>query len=62
MNSGFAITIILLWVAAVVGWIMNIVQLVGMINSPITTLFILKVVGIFAAPFGSVMGWIGLFN
>lgn len=52
---------VFVWVLAIVGWVANIVQTVGMAYEPITTLLILKIVGIFAAPLGSVLGIAGMF-
>jgi hypothetical protein len=57
---------VLLWIAAVVGWIANIVQIFR-VDGPLTesatwtTLMVVKAIGILAAPVGSVMGWIGFF-
>ncbi len=50
---------IALWVAAIIGWILNIVQVVQMADESITGMFVLKCVGILAAPLGAVLGWIG---
>lgn len=57
MNSvviGYALVI----VALVIGWVMNIIKLLG---SPEvvqwTVLEVLRVVGIFVAPLGGVLGW-----
>ena len=56
----------LLWFAAIIGWIANIVQVVktpGPLTEAATwtTLMVGKAIGILAAPVGSVMGWIGFF-
>lgn len=53
------LTVIALWLAAIAGWVMNIVQVIKMADGGFTTLFVLKIVGIFAAPLGSILGWIG---
>lgn len=47
--------------AAVVGWIVNIVQLVHTIDDPVTGMFILKCIGVVAAPLGAVLGYVGMF-
>lgn len=52
---------ILIWLILIVGWILNIVQICKVIATPITGLFIVKVVGIFLAPLGVIMGYVGLF-
>jgi hypothetical protein len=46
-------------IAAIVGWVLNIVQLFGMADGGITGTFVLKAIGIFVAPLGAVLGWIG---
>lgn len=53
--------VILVYLSLIVGWIGNIVQIVTHINEPVTTLFVLKCVGILAAPLGSILGLIGFF-
>jgi len=50
--------LILLWITVIVGWCMNIYQLTQM-GGEVTSKFILKVVGIFVVPLGSILG---LFN
>lgn len=47
---------VMIVLAGVVGWVMNIVKLIGMGADPITGLFVARVVGIFLAPLGSVLG------
>ena len=48
--------IVALWVTCIVGWIMNIVKLVGMIGGVAGMEFILRIVGIPVGPLGVVMG------
>lgn len=48
-------------IAGIIGWVANIVQLVGMASDPITAMFVLKCVGVFFAPLGSVLGMVGFF-
>lgn len=40
------------------GWIANVVKIVGAISEPLTGLFIIRCVGVFAAPVGAVLGFI----
>ncbi len=52
------------WLTMVAGWIMNIIQ-VGM-NLPdtlnaISPMTMFKLVGVFVAPLGAILGWIGVF-
>ena len=58
--------IVLFWIAAVVGWVANIIQVVntpGALSeaSTWTILLALKVIGIVAAPIGAILGWVGIF-
>lgn len=60
-NKGFAIyelIFLMVWVLGTVGWIANIVKLIGMDLEPITMLLILRVIGVIAAPLGAVLGFI----
>ena len=58
----YALTGMLLWIAAfialAVGWVMNIVTIAHIMAEPITGMFVLRVVGIFVAPLGGVLGYI----
>lgn len=54
----FQIVMALLWIAAIGGWIANIVKLIYLIGSDFGLLAVLRIVGIFAGPFGSIMGFI----
>lgn len=42
--------------AGVIGWIMNIFALIGTVNGPLDGVFVLRIVGIFVAPLGAIMG------
>lgn len=55
------LTIIGIVIAGIVGWVMNIVQIVGLAlaDAPLNTLFVVKVIGVFLAPLGAVLGYIG---
>ena len=43
--------------AAVFGWVMNIVNLFGTIGSSIDAEFVLRLVGVFVAPLGAILGY-----
>ncbi len=64
--AGLGGGILLVWLAAVVGWIANIVQIFR-VDGPFTeastwtVLLAVKVAAVFIAPLGAVMGWIGFF-
>lgn len=40
-----------------IGWVMNIVKLVGMLGGDITAMFIARIVGVAIAPLGAVLGF-----
>ena len=54
----FLVVIFLVWVAAMTGWVLNIISIFGGTFDPLTGVMILRVVGIFVAPLGAIMGWI----
>jgi hypothetical protein len=49
--------VIVFALAALWGWIMNIVAIAGSDFTNITGLLVLRVVGIFIGPLGAVLGW-----
>lgn len=55
---GAALIWLVIVVAAVYGWVMNIIQLYHSSFNDITGQLILRVVGIFVAPLGAVMGYL----
>jgi len=44
-------------VLAVIGYVMNLVKLVGMMDGGVTAMLVIRLVGIVAAPFGALIGW-----
>jgi hypothetical protein len=60
-NVGAAIAslvIIGLWIALITGWVMNIITIANSSFTPLEGFLVLRVVGIFVAPLGAVLGWI----
>ena len=56
--TSFELIVFTLWVAAIGGWIANIVKFVGMIgDNEVTTMFIARVIGILVGPLGAVLGY-----
>jgi len=53
--SGLFIVLIALF--GTFGWIANIAKLILMLDGPITAMLIARVVGIFAVPFGAIIGF-----
>jgi hypothetical protein len=51
------LVIVLVLLFGIVGWVWNIVKLIGMTLDPITGLLIVRAVGIFVPPVGAVVGY-----
>jgi hypothetical protein len=52
-----AVLLALLVLAAMWGWVWNIVKLIGLLDGGVTAWMIARAVGVFAAPLGSVLGF-----
>lgn len=55
----YELIVIVVLVGGLIGWIWNIVKFVDLCCSTITPWFVMRLVGIFAVPFGAIIGWIG---
>ena len=58
-QRGFTATelfVLILVVAGIVGWLANVFKLVDMLDGPVTAMFIARIVGVFMAPLGSILG------
>lgn len=56
--TSFELIVFTLWVAAIGGWIANIVKFVGMLGAnEVTTMFIGRAIGIPVGPLGAVLGY-----
>jgi len=53
----FGLVLFGIWVAAIVGWVRNIIDIVHTVSDPLTGLFILRCVGIVVAPLGAILGY-----
>lgn len=47
---------ILFWVAFLIGWVLNIVDIAYTTSLPMTGMFILRIIGVFVAPIGAFLG------
>lgn len=57
---GFYIGMLLLWVVCFIGWTLNLIDVIhlGISNqTPITTLDVLRIVGVPVAPIGAILGF-----
>ncbi len=57
-NAFIGLIFISIWLAALGGWIANIVKVLGDAGNPITGWFIARIVGVFLPPVGSVLGYL----
>lgn len=57
----FSLGVFFFWLAAIVGWVMNVYSTVILlwVDGPITVtgMLVLRVIGIFLAPLGAVLGY-----
>lgn len=42
----------------VAGWVMNIIEIFGSDFSQITGMLVIRVIGVFLAPIGAIVGWL----
>ena len=52
-----ALTGIVLMLAAIVGYILNIVKIIGLIGREISAEIVVRCVGVFFVPMGAIAGW-----
>ncbi len=53
------LSIVLLWIAFVAGYVLNIVNIVNNLSTDVevTIMFIFQCIGLIIAPLGSILGW-----
>lgn len=54
------LTFVSLWIGIVIGWILNVIQILGMLDTTATGLLVMKAVGVILVPLGGILGWLGL--
>jgi hypothetical protein len=52
-----ALIVISIYLAALIGWVMNIIDIVSTVGSPITAMFVARCVGVLAFPLVAVLGY-----
>lgn len=54
------ISIVLLWITFVAGYVLNIVNIINNLSTDdeVTNMFIFQCIGIIIAPLGSILGWL----
>jgi hypothetical protein len=55
---GFVFALLVVVAIGAVGWIWNIVKIVGSIADPITAMLIVRCVGVFLVPLGAILGFL----
>lgn len=64
-GGGCALVIVLMMIVTgilgVIGWCLNLGQVVIHCAEPFTTLMLVKIIGLIVAPLGAILGWVGLF-
>lgn len=50
--------IVALWLAGIVGWVMNIITIINIAPLEMTGMLVARVIGVFVAPLGAVLGYI----
>ena len=53
-------SILLVLLAAILGWVLNVIAVIGLAvsDAPITAMFVLRIVGVFLAPLGAILGFV----
>ncbi len=57
LSIGPYIALLAFIVLMIGGWIANIVKFFGMLDGEVTAMFIARVIGVFVAPLGSLLGF-----
>ncbi len=57
MSTGAALVVVGLWVAAIAGWVMNIVKIIPLVSDGFTAELVVRLVGVPVAIIGMVYGW-----
>lgn len=57
-SLGYYLTLLFLTIAAMIGWVMNVIALWNTIDGPMTTKFIVRVIGVFVPVVGAIIGYL----
>jgi len=49
---------LIIGIPAIVGWILNIMEIITLINDPVTNMFIFRCVGVIVIPLGAILGYV----
>ena len=54
----FELTVVIIWLVGAIGWIANIYKLANSSFDVLTGMLVLRIVGIFLAPLGAILGYL----
>ena len=57
MKHFFAVVMIAVALAALYGYIANVISWLGMLDGPLSAMFIARIVGLLLAPLGAILGY-----
>lgn len=58
LGNGYVILFgLLLAAAGLFGWVWNIVKIIGSCCDPLTGMLVMRIIGVFVAPLGAVLGY-----
>lgn len=52
-----AVFLIAIWIAGIVGWLLNVVKIVGLWGAPVSSELIIRIIGIPVFFIGGITGW-----
>lgn len=55
---GYYLTLLVITIAAMIGWVMNVIALWNTIDGPMTAKFIVRVIGVFVPVVGAILGYL----
>lgn len=57
MPVSAAIAVLAVCLIGGIGWVVNVVKIIGAFGEPISAMFLARCVGTFVAPLGAILGW-----
>jgi hypothetical protein len=53
-----ALIFVIVWFAGLVGWILNIIEIISNFSTLLNGLMVMRIIGVFMAPLGAILGYI----
>ena len=57
-STALGLLVFIIWIAGAIGWVWNIIKIVQSYQDVVNGLFIGRVIGVFLAPLGAVLGYL----